>query len=100
MKILMSPCVGNLDEKIHYIFEGEKIIVRQFGITDEFDFTLMPEGELPINYEKNQTMVETILSVNPIVSAKRENGQLFLELLNIIESDATEEEKFPKWIEV
>ncbi|CAM3442613.1 hypothetical protein [Marinicrinis lubricantis] len=59
---------------------------------DIFDFADMPNGILD--------GVETTLKYNPIISAKRENGVLHLELLNFIGEDATEQEKFPDWQEV
>lgn len=94
MKILFSPQVN--DNKITYQFIGEKIIATYKGITDEFDFTDMPDGivETPF-YE-----IETELEINPISSVERVNGELRVKLLNFIDSNATYEERFPKWFEV
>ncbi len=90
MKIYLSPQKSN--REIIYEFEDEKIIATIDNVTDTFDFSTMPDG---IMHE-----VETILDVNPIVSAKRVEGELYVELLNFISKDATEEEKFPEWLEV
>ncbi len=90
MKILLSPQRSN--RKIKYKFEGEKVIATIDNVTDIFDFSTMPDG---IMYE-----VGTTLDMNPIISAKRADGILYVELLNFIGQDATEEEKFPEWQEV
>lgn len=90
MKIKFSP--QRSDDKINYIFEGEKIIVTIEGETDAFDFSIMPDGKM--------VDVETKLPLNPIASAERVNGELYVKLINFISSDATEEEKYPRWQEV
>ena len=46
------------------------------------------------------SMIETVLEYNPILKATKVDGILSVELLNFISEDATEEEKFPEWIEV
>jgi len=92
MKIFLSPQVNN-GEKINYNFNGEVVTVEHKGVTDTFDFSTFPEGAEFMG-------VETTLEVNPIINVKRENGVLFVTLLNFINSDATEEEKFPDWMEV
>ena len=56
---------------------------------DTFDFSDLPDGVLED--------VKTTLSINPIISAKKENGELYVKLLNFIDTDATEEERFPEW---
>lgn len=92
MKVLYSPCVTIDNDEIHYNFENEKITVTWGILTDEFDFTGCPDGFL--------SSVETILPENPIIEAKRENGELYVKLLKFISSDASEEEKFPDYVEV
>lgn len=100
MKIKYSPTVSLFGNKITYKFEGEKITCNFQGEEDEFDFSEFPEGVLDFDYINNTTRIDTILEINPIVSAKRENGVLWVELLNYIDEDATEEERFPEWFEV
>lgn len=100
MRIKYSPCVIDNNKMITYIFEAEKVIATYEEETDIFDFFGMPEGELKTNYLTGETDIETVLNVNPIVSAKKENGILSIELKNYILPNATEEEKFPDWIEM
>jgi hypothetical protein len=90
MKILLSPQRNN--KQLNYEFENERIRVTYDGLTDTFDFSTLPNG-------KAET-INTLLPINPIVSAKRENGVLSVELIQFISSDATDEERYPRWQEV
>jgi hypothetical protein len=92
VKILYSP--QRNDSKINYKFDGEKIVVTICNTTDTFDFSTMKDGKAVV--EK----IETVLPINPIISAERKDGILSVILLNYIGADATEEEKFPTWQEV
>ena len=94
MKILFSPQVN--EEKIIYDFEGEKITATFRGVTDVFDFSDMPNGIV----ENPQEDIETSLEINPFSFVERLNGELKIELLNYIGSNATYEERFPEWFEV
>lgn len=88
MKIKYRPQVNS--EKIEYIFKGETITVKYKDGTDTFDFTNMPDG-----ISEN---IETDLEINPIVLAKKENGTLWVELINFIEEHETRQEVlFPNW---
>ena len=94
MKIRYSPCVSFDEKNFTYVFDGEKIEVAFDGVSEIFDFEGFPDGEM------DSSLVETVLKHNPIISAKKVDGILSVELLNFISEDATEEEKFPEWIEV
>lgn len=91
MRVFFSPQVND-NEKIKYSFNGEIITVEYKNQIDEFDFSGLLDGEL--------IGVETILPIEVIISAKRVDGELFVELLNYISENATHEELFPEWIEV
>lgn len=56
------------------IFEGEVITITQDSLSEVFDFTDFPEGA-------ELTDIETILPINPIVSAKRIDGTLYIGIL-------------------
>ena len=94
MRILKSPQLRFDEQRFLFEFDGELITVSFDGVTDTFDFSGLPDGEI------DSSMVETILAHNPIISAERVDGILSVELLKFISEDATEEEKFPEWIEV
>jgi hypothetical protein len=107
MKILYSP--QRNDNKLVYSFEGEVVtvsyqkpleqivngeshIILTETASDIFDFSSIGDGIME--------EIETELPANPILKAKRTDGVLSLELLNFVGSEATDEEKFPQWIEV
>lgn len=94
MKILFMPQFRD-EDKIYYQFGGEVVTVEYKGITDTFDFSeFTGDGELYI------FDVETDLPFNPIVSAERKDGILYVRLIDFIPFDSTEEEIYPDWIEV
>lgn len=96
MKVLMSPQVRFDGKKIQYEF-GKDIIRAKFNNKEDvFDFSDMPDGvvELPMRD------IDTILDINPIMSVRKEGGVLYIELMNCIDTNATEEERFPQWFEV
>ena len=83
MKIKLSPQVS--DRVLEYSFESEKITVNDITI----DFSTMPDG------------IMTESEYDFLLSAKRENGILFIELLNpITENENRQEILFPEWQEV
>ena len=93
IKVYFSPQVS--DRKIEYGFNGETLTVKIGDTEDVFDLSSLPDGEL--NMEEP---IESTLPVNPIISARRIDGILHLELLNWIESNAPYESRFPEWVEL
>jgi len=83
------------DNQIEYCFNGETITVKIDNAEDVFDFSALPDGEL-----NTQEQIETVLPVNPIISAKRIDGILHLKLLNWLGPDAPYKSRFPDWIEL
>jgi hypothetical protein len=83
------------DNQIEYSFCGEAVTAKIGKAENTFDFSTLPDGELNI-----EESIETTLPVCPIISAKRINGILHLELLNWIGKDAPYESRFPDWVEL
>lgn len=98
MKILFSPQVRD-NEKVIYEFSEDVIKATHKGITDTFDFSGFGNGKLQLHDEETgEELIETELE-NPIINAERKDGVLHVELMNYIGFDATEEERFPEWID-
>lgn len=93
MMILYSPQFNLSGQKIFYTFEKDKVIAELDGKVDAFDFNGMPDG-------KADSIESDTLGFSPVISAERKEGVLHLVLLNFIDFDATEEEKYPEWQEV
>ena len=94
MRILMHPQVMLEGKKFDFTFSGDTITATFDGETDTYDFSGLPDGEVDFS------MIETTLSYNPIIIARRVDGIMSVELLNFISEDASEFDKFPEWIEV
>lgn len=91
MKVLFSPQVR--ENKIEYKFIDDKVIVTHGNMSEEYDFSGMPNGIA-------DSIESEVFDFNPVLSAKKENNILYLELINFIGMDATYEERFPEWFEV
>ena len=95
IKIYFSP--QRSDRQIEYSLNGEAVTARIGTVKDTFDFSGLPDGELD---RREDTQIKTILPVNPVISAKRIDGILYLELLNWIGPDAPHESRFPEVVEL
>jgi len=93
IKVFFSP--QRADNQIEYSFCGEIVTAKIGKAENTFDFSALPDGELNI-----EESIETTLPVCPVISAKRINGILHLELLNWIGPDAPYESRFPEWVEL
>lgn len=93
-----SPIVNeeeaNLEEMNPVDLEMEEVFVVEEELTDLFDFSAIPDGEVLVDE------IETELPVNPILSARRVSGELELELLYYHGANASQAERFPEWKEV
>ena len=91
MKIFFSPQTSAAN--IEYTFAEDKITVTHDNKSENYDFSGMPNGIA-------ESIKSEVFEFDPVLSAKKENNILYLELLNFIGEDATEAERFPDWIEV
>ena len=81
MKILLSPQVRD-NNKIWYEIEDQKITATINDLSDTFDFTNVPDGELKLVDDiTGENLVNTVLDENPIISANKTDGELTVEIL-------------------
>ena len=78
------------DRSLSYQFSGETITATLDGVTDRFDFSDLPDGELDVS------ALETTLDICPVLAARRVNGQLEVTLLRFHGPDAPDSERFPE----
>jgi hypothetical protein len=76
MRMKYSP--RRADGQLTYEFDGEVITATLNEQTDTFDFSTLPDGEAQVE------LIETVLPENPIRSAKRVDGELYVELLRYV----------------
>jgi hypothetical protein len=92
VRVYMSPQVS--DKTIAYEFEGDTVTATMEDISDTFDFSGTSDGRIDLS------TIQTLLPVNPILEAERIDGVLHLKLLNFIQENAPEADRFPEWKDV
>lgn len=98
MKILLSPQARDND-KIWYEIEHQKITAINNGISDTFDFTDIPDGIMQMWDDEGNDLIETELDESPIISARKENGELWVEIVFTIDMEEKDERLlFPDWM--
>ena len=91
MKVKLTPQY-NPNQVIKYTFGADSFAAEMDGISDTFDFSKVNE--------LNPRQIKTSLPVNPVVHVERVSGVLQLTLINYINEEATETERFPQFMEV
>lgn len=88
MKVRYAPQLSG-EKKPEYAFKGEKVGVKAEAETFVFDLSGCEEGQF---LQEAQEVGGRLA----LVSARRENGELLVELWNPIGVDAGESERFPE----
>ena len=109
------------DDVIKYVFQDDVVMVDYiahelvFGETldeltqleetgryvDTFNFRDMPNGKLEVfDNQTGKILVETTLPENPIESAERIDGELWVELVMFFGGDEIDDERELDWIDV
>lgn len=98
MKIKFSPQVY-LKKDIEYVYGEEQILAKVYKVTlDENNEEVDREIENTFYADFSEIEYEKIYPVNMPLShvSRDENGELYVEVINYIGYEATEEESFPK----
>ena len=90
MIIQLSPQV-RMKDKIWYKIEGQKIQIEINDIIDVFDFTDMPDGELQLWDKEGREIIYTEDYDFPILGVKKENGELWVEIVFTIDMEEKDE---------
>jgi len=89
MLIQYSP--QRADRQLSYVFPAPDVIEATLdGVTDRFDFSSLPDGELDVS------ALETTLDICPVLAARRVNGKLEVTLLKFHGPNAPESERYPE----
>lgn len=91
MKVKLTP-QHNPSHKIAYTFGRDSFVAEMEGVVDTFDFSKVSELD--------PRQIKTTLPLNPVVQIERVNGELHLTLINYLDEEATEAERFPQYMEV
>ena len=90
MKILLSPQVRE-NNKIWYEISESKVTATINDITDTFDFTDMPDGELQLWDDEGNDLIESTLDEVPILGADKKDGVLTVKILFSIDINEQDE---------
>lgn len=82
MRVYLSPSVSDKGQTIK--FNGDCIQITDDYTSYLYDFANVENGKM-------------VSPTEHIISAERENGELFVEIINYITDDSTAEERFPQW---
>ena len=85
IKIIETP--QRADMKINYVVDGDILNVTIDGVTEEFDFTGLPEGRMT-EIEPDE------LKVNPIVGAEKIGDEITIRLIRFYDKDEKEVYEF------
>ena len=91
MRVKLTPQY-NPNQVIKYTFGADSFVAEIGGISDTFNFIGVSE--------LSPRQIKTTLPINPVVQIDRVNGELQLTLINYINDEATETERFPEYMEV
>jgi len=90
MIIQLSPQVRE-NNKIWYEMSENKITATINDVSDTFDFTDMPDGELQLYDLEGESLIETTLDEIPIMKAEKKDGVLNVEITFSINADEQDE---------
>lgn len=82
IKIIETP--QRSDYKIEHTITGDILTVTLNGITEEFDFTGMPEG-------RAEEITVEHLKINPVLDAEKVGDEITITLLRFYGEDEKEE---------
>ncbi|NLA52707.1 MAG: hypothetical protein GX860_11415 [Alcaligenaceae bacterium] len=89
MLVRYSP--QRADRSLSYTFPAPDVIEATLdGVSDRFDFSGLPDGELDVS------ALETTLDICPVLAARRVDGQLEVTLLKFHGPNPTPQEAFPE----
>ena len=91
MRVKLTPQY-NPGKAIAYTFGVDSFVAEMDGVTDTFDFSKVSEVD--------PRQIKTSLPINPVVHVERVSGVLQLTLINYINEEAMETERFPQFMEV
>lgn len=85
MIIKMLPQVRD-ERKIWYEIEQDKITIEIGDASDTFDFSNVPDGELKLEDDLGNSLIESELPEIPLRRVEKVDGELFVETLFTINS--------------
>lgn len=83
MKAIFTP--QRSDNVMNASAKGDVLTIEVDGVTDSFDFSILNDGDIAVDFV-------SVLTPNPVLNARKESGEIIVELIGFYGSDAGESE--------
>lgn len=83
MKAIFTPQRSDYVMKVSA--KGDVLTIEVDGVTDSFDFSTLNDGDIAVDFV-------SVLTHNPVLNARKESGEIIVELIGFYGSDAEESE--------
>ncbi|HAT2811482.1 MULTISPECIES: hypothetical protein [Citrobacter] len=83
MKAIFTP--QRSDNVMNASAKGDVLIIDVDGVTDSFDFSTLNDGDIAVDFI-------SVLKPNPVLNARKESGEIIVELIGFYGSEAEESE--------
>ncbi|MGY9355842.1 hypothetical protein ACTM7X_16660 [Citrobacter braakii] len=87
MKAIFTP--QRSDNVMNASAKGDVLTIDVDGVSDSFDFSTLNDGDIAVDFV-------SVLKPNPVLNARKESGEIIVELIGLYGSDA-EESKTQIW---
>ncbi|MGY9353871.1 hypothetical protein ACTM7X_06450 [Citrobacter braakii] len=83
MKAIFTPQRSDYVMKVSA--KGDVLTIEVDGVTDSFDFSTLNDGDIAVDFV-------SVLTPNPVLKARKESGEIIVELIGFYGPDAEESE--------
>ncbi|HCW0179729.1 TPA: hypothetical protein OW286_003091 [Citrobacter freundii] len=83
MKAILTP--QRSDNVMNVSAKGDVLTIEVDGVTDSFDFSTLNDGDIAVDFV-------SVLTPNPVLKARKESGEIIVELIGFYGPDAEESE--------
>ena len=83
MKAIFTPQRSDYVMKVSA--KGDVLTIEVDGVTDSFDFSTLNDGDIAVDFV-------SVLTPNPVLNARKESGEIIVELIGFYGPDAEESE--------
>lgn len=83
MKVILTP--QRSDNVMNVSSKGDVLTIEVDGVTDSFDFSTLNDGDIAVDFI-------SVLKPNPVLNARKESGEIIVELIGFYGSEAEESE--------
>ncbi|EJD6095884.1 hypothetical protein ABQ428_18945 [Citrobacter freundii] len=83
MKAILTP--QRSDNVMNVSAKGDVLTIEVDDVADSFDFSILNDGDIAVDFV-------SVLTPNPVLKARKESGEIIVELIGFYGPDAEESE--------